>query len=245
VTVTVSHAPDAGGRLSIAIADTGVGIAPEQTHRLFQRFSQADSSINRQYGGTGLGLAICKSLTTLMGGEIGVDSAPGQGARFWFTVAAPASAPAQVEPPLEAPIESAPAKILIVDDAAVNRELVRVLLQVFGHELAEAAGGAEAVAMAAETPFDLILMDLQMPGLDGFAAAREIRATSSVNRQTPIVALSANILPEHLAAAREAGMNDHIAKPIDTRELVTKVARWSDWAEASDAQGGRRARLGR
>jgi CheY-like chemotaxis protein len=102
-----------------------------------------------------------------------------------------------------------------------------VLLSVFGHELSEACGGAEAVLAAAEKPFDLILMDLQMPGMDGLSATKAIRAASPLNRTTPIVALSANILPTHLDACRQAGMNDHIGKPIDTRELLTKVVRWT------------------
>jgi PAS domain S-box-containing protein len=228
VTVTVAHDDRDGGRLKISVTDTGVGIAPERLHRLFQRFSQADGSISRQYGGTGLGLAICKSLTGLMGGEIGVDSAPGLGAEFWFTVKAPACEP-QVACDVEGAraFDAKPARILIVDDSPVNRELVSVLLGVFGHELSEACGGAEAVTAAAETTFDLILMDLQMPGMDGLAATRAIRAGSPKNRATPIVALSANILQTHLDACRAAGMNDHIGKPIDTRELLTKIARWA------------------
>jgi PAS domain S-box-containing protein len=228
VTVTVAHDGVDGGRLKISVTDSGVGIAPERLHRLFQRFSQADGSISRQYGGTGLGLAICKSLTGLMGGDIGVDSAPGLGAEFWFTVKAPACEPEGVTDADGAgAFDARPARILIVDDSPVNRELVTVLLGVFGHDLSEACGGAEAVMAAEQTPFDLILMDLQMPGMDGLAATRAIRAGSPFNRATPIVALSANILPTHLVACREAGMNDHIGKPIDTRELLTKVARWT------------------
>ncbi len=114
----------------------------------------------------------------------------------------------------------------------MNRELVGVLLSVFGHDLTEAGGGAEAVALAGAEAFDLILMDLQMPGMDGLAATREIRRACPLNAETPIVALSANILPMHLEACREAGMDDHIAKPIDTRELLTKVARWTSRAPA-------------
>jgi PAS domain S-box-containing protein len=228
VTVGVAFEPDGGGRLRVSVADTGVGIARDRLGRLFQRFSQADGSINRQYGGTGLGLAICKGLTELMGGEIGVESVEGHGSTFWFTIAAPpcAPAPAAAHEP-EGVFDVRPARILIVDDTPVNRELVSTLLGVFGHDLREASGGEEAVEAAAHAAFDLILMDLQMPGMDGIAATRAIRATSVVNRATPIVALSANILPTHIEACRAAGMDDHIGKPIDTRELLTKVARWT------------------
>ncbi|HZZ87514.1 MAG TPA: PAS domain S-box protein [Caulobacteraceae bacterium] len=238
VSVIVAHAPaDGGGMLKVSVQDTGVGIAADRLPRLFQRFSQGDGSISRQYGGTGLGLAISKSLATLMGGQIGVESAEGQGARFWFSLQAPACARPEA-PDAEVPggIEAQPARILVVDDSPVNRELVGVLLGVFGHELSEASGGAEAVLAASEKPFDLILMDLQMPGMDGLAATRAIRAGASANRTTPIVALSANILPTHLDACRAAGMNDHIGKPIDTRELLTKVARWTAAQPASADQ---------
>ena len=224
VTVSVRYA---SGQLKVHVADTGVGIAPDRIDRLFQRFSQADGSINRQYGGTGLGLAICKSLTNVMGGDIGVTSQPGQGSSFWFTIAAPTCAAAAAAIPDDATPEARPARILVVDDSPVNRELVGVLLSVFGHALTEAGGGVEAVEAATSEAFDLILMDLQMPGMDGLTAAREIRQLCPLNRATPIVALSANILPVHLEACREAGMDDHIGKPIDTRELLTKVARWT------------------
>jgi len=237
VTVTLAHDAADGGRLKISVTDTGVGIAPDRLHRLFQRFSQADGSINRQYGGTGLGLAICRSLTTLMGGEIGVESTSGLGAQFWFTVKAPASDLEAAAEEEASEFYARPARILIVDDSPVNRELVSVLLSVFGHDLTEAAGGAEAVLAAAEKSFDLILMDLQMPGMDGLAATRAIRSASPLNRTTPIVALSANILPTHLEACRQVGMNDHIGKPIDTRELLTKVVRWTgEEATASEPQ---------
>jgi PAS domain S-box-containing protein len=233
VTVTLGYDAKDGGRLKLSVTDTGVGIAPDRLGRLFQRFSQADGSISRQYGGTGLGLAICRSLTTLMGGEIGVESTPGVGAEFWFTVKAPACDPVAAGDEDEGgAFYARPARILIVDDSPVNRELVSTLLNVFGHDLSEACGGAEAVLAAAEKPFDLILMDLQMPGMDGLSATKAIRAASPLNRATPIVALSANILPTHLEACREAGMNDHIGKPIDTRELLTKVIRWTGEAPA-------------
>ncbi len=228
VTVGVSYLAANGGCLRIAVTDTGVGIPAAQTDRLFQRFSQVDGSISRQYGGTGLGLAICRGLAESMGGAIGVESKEGRGSTFWFTVAAPVAelaAPAIIEA-AEA-WHSAPARILVVDDVAVNRELVSAMLGSFGHSLTEAGGGAEAVELALHTPFDLILMDLQMPGMDGLAATRAIRAGSEANGSTPIVALSANVLPTHLDACREAGMDDHIGKPIDPADLLTKVALWT------------------
>jgi len=120
-----------------------------------------------------------------------------------------------------------PASILIVDDVAVNRELVATMLGPFGHALSEAASGAEAVQAALTTQFDLILMDLQMPGMDGYEATRAIRASGGCNSHTPIVALSANVLPEHVAACTLAAIDDHIGKPIQPAELVERVMHWT------------------
>jgi PAS domain S-box-containing protein len=220
------------GRLRVAVIDTGEGIAAERRDRLFQRFSQVDGSVSRVHGGTGLGLAICKSLVELMGGEIGVASEPGRGSTFWFTVAAPeALAVAPTEAADSAHDfeggEARAARILIVDDLSVNRELVRTMLSPFGHAFEEAGNGAEAVQAALRSSFDLILMDLQMPGMDGFEAARTIRATAPLNRATPIIALSANVLPAHVVACQAAGMDDHLGKPIVLTALVSKVAMWA------------------
>ncbi len=237
VTVAVSYLAGGDGALRVSVTDTGVGLAPKEVRRLFQRFSQADGSISRQYGGTGLGLAICKSLAELMGGTIGVESRKGRGSTFWFTIAAPKADLAAPEiGVVDAAADAQPAHVLVVDDVAVNRELVRRMLQAVGHEVTEAGGGAESVEIALHQPFDLILMDLQMPGMDGLAATRAIRATSEANAGTPIVALSANVMPAHLEACREAGMNDHIGKPIDAAELVTKVARWTVGGETADSK---------
>ena len=231
VRVEVSHTAETGGLLRIGVTDTGEGVPVDRQDRLFQRFSQVDASVSRHHGGTGLGLAICMGLTELMGGRIGVDSVEGQGSTFWFTIAAPPAAPLAED--LDEILEwtaMRPCQILLVDDVAVNRELVRTILSPFGHDITEAAGGVEAVEIAHRTPFDLILMDLQMPGMDGLAATRAIRATAELNHRTPILAFSANVLSEHLAACRAAGMNDHIAKPISLADLVGKVAQWSTWA---------------
>ena len=229
ITLAFRYDP-ATSRLRMSVTDTGVGVPPERADRLFQRFSQIDASSSRRHGGTGLGLAISKSLIEVMGGEIGCESAPGAGSTFWFEIPAPAATvsdepPARAAPPAD--IQAPSASILIVDDVSVNRELIAAMLSPFDVTLAEAASGAEAVRATMAQRFDLILMDLQMPGMDGMAATRAIRANSDLNRATPVLAISANVLPEQVAEAREAGMNDHVAKPIDPADLIGKVARWT------------------
>ena len=228
VAVQARYDPIASGRLRLSVTDTGAGIAGDKLDRLFKRFSQVDGSTSRTHGGTGLGLVICKSLTELMGGDIGVESAEGQGSTFWITIPAPLADLAQVVAESDdCDEEMLACRILIVDDLAVNRELISVMLNLFGHTLTEACNGQEAVEAALRTPFDLILMDLNMPGMDGLAATRAIRADSDLNRDTPIVALSANAMASHVADCVAAGMNDHIAKPIDPGTLLSKVAYWT------------------
>ena len=221
-------------RLEIAVSDSGVGIHPDAAGRLFQRFTQADGSISRRYGGTGLGLSICRQMTELMGGGIEVISAPGAGSTFTFTILAP-----PVDAAVDAAMDSEASRtavamademsrILVVDDLEANRELLRALLLAAGqHGMEEAASGPEAIAMAMRQPYDIILMDLQMPGMDGFAAARTIRQLSKENAATPIIALSANVLAEHVDEAQQAGMNDHVGKPIVPAHLFATLNRWS------------------
>jgi signal transduction histidine kinase/ActR/RegA family two-component response regulator len=224
VTVRLTAGP-APGALRFEVADTGIGIAADVQPRLFQRFSQADSSISRSFGGTGLGLAISKALVSRMGGEIGVDSQLGQGARFWITLTAePAALPAPRAPAPEMAGERV-AKVLLVDDHPMNRELGKALLTLAGCEVVTADDGFEALEAVQSGGFDLVLMDVHMPGMDGLAAARAIRALPGAVANTPIVALSADVLPEQIARCRAAGMSDHVAKPIRREELIAAVVR--------------------
>ena len=233
------------GQLKVEVTDSGPGIAPDAAGRLFQRFSQVDDSNTRAHGGSGLGLAICKGLVEMMGGEIGLHSLPHHGSTFWFTV--PAACVAASTPHCAAiggsppDFEGRPLNILLVDDVAVNRELICAMLAPFDIAVTTATGGAEAVACTCAQPFDLILMDLQMPGMDGMAATRAIRANSEANRATPILAISANVLSSQVEAARQAGMNDHIAKPINPTELLTKIGAWAYGAHDDAAARGVRA----
>jgi CheY-like chemotaxis protein len=165
----------------------------------------------------------------MMDGEIGLDSTPGAGSTFWFSVPAPAVGGTLTAPatPVRAQVQTGPLRILVVDDVPMNRELVATMLSPFDVQLVEAANGAEAVEAAARTPFEVILMDLQMPVMDGLAATAEIRARSPLNRLTPILALTANVLPAHIEACRRAGMDDHLGKPIDPEVLISKIAHWT------------------
>ncbi|SFI97451.1 ATP-binding protein [Caulobacter sp. UNC279MFTsu5.1] len=212
------------GELRFEVADTGIGIAPEVQARLFQRFSQADGSISRRYGGAGLGLAISKALIDRMGGEIGVASTLGEGSVFWIELSARAVAPDQAPAPAPAALEAErPPRVLLVDDHPMNRELGHALLTLAGCEVSTADDGAQAVDAARLGGFDLILMDVHMPGMDGLAAARAIRALPAPHGAVPIIALSADVLPDQIARCRAAGMDDHVAKPIRREELVAAV----------------------
>jgi PAS domain S-box-containing protein len=216
-------------KLRFTVTDTGIGIPPDQVERIFQRFSQVDESSTRQYGGAGLGLAISKSLAELLGGEIGVESKLGKGSTFWFTIAAPAVGSEQSKDNAAATLadDLNPLKVLVVDDVEQNRELLRAVLTSFDAEVTEACDGQEAVEVADAQRFDVILMDLQMPRLDGAAAARAIRVKSALNQATPILAITADVFPNAVEACAAAGMNDHIAKPINIENLLSKIEHWT------------------
>ncbi len=236
VTINIGYDAETS-RMRLGVTDTGPGISEEGKARLFERFSQAEVSINRTHGGTGLGLAISRGIIELMGGEIGVDSEPGQGATFWFDVPAPAAVETAVDIDDHPDIDCPPLHILMVDDTAVNRELVKLMLSPLGFQITEAGGGAEGVQIALAERFDLILMDVRMPGVDGLEATRVIRGAGGANSMTPILALTADVQPENAAACLAAGMNDVLAKPISPTELLTKVVHWGAPTDEA-AEGG-------
>ena len=215
-------------RFCVTVTDTGIGIPADKRDRLFQRFSQVDGSYRRGYGGTGLGLAISKSLIEMMDGAIDVESVEGQGSTFWFEVELQrAQAPqtvlfnAGINPPRTG------RHLLLAEDVPLNQDLARALLEAAGHTVDVVADGAEAVRAVQARHYDLVLMDVQMPVLDGMSATRRIRNLESPASAVPIIALTANVLPQQVAEFRAAGMTDHVGKPFRRDELLAAIDRWA------------------
>jgi len=213
-----------GGRLAVSVTDQGPGMSADQQALLFRRFSQVDGSSTRKHGGTGLGLAICMGLVQSMGGEIGVESEPGRGSRFFFEVPAPTATQLMPGPEADGDLFPPGTRVLVTDDHAVNRELVRAILTPLGAEVTEAKDGHEAVALAARAPFDLILMDLRMPGMGGLDAMRAIRDGAGPNQDVPILAFSAGVDELGEAARRTAGFDGDLAKPLMPADLIAAVS---------------------
>ena len=222
-------------RLSFSVTDSGVGMTEEQLAGLFQPFTQADTSTTRKYGGTGLGLVISKLLVEMMGGEIRVKSAPGAGSTFQFTVPlkkadAPETAGEVAQIPETAEGESRDLRglrVLLVEDNEINQEIAVALMESLGVSVLVAGNGAEAVSLLADHDVDGVLMDIQMPVMDGLSAARLIRETGREGvRNLPIIAMTAHAMQEDRSKSLAAGMNDHITKPIDVQELRAKLDRW-------------------
>jgi PAS domain S-box-containing protein len=227
IDVTVTALPAA--RVRLEVSDTGPGVAPQLLPRLFQPFSQADSSTTRQYGGTGLGLSICRQLAELMGGSVGVDSRPGDGSRFWAELplaSAPARRERQGEPSVVANALRG-ARILLAEDNAVNTLVAESMLKQWGAQVTVAANGADAVeaVVREQGGFDAVLMDLQMPVMGGIDATIAIRRNYAA-AVLPIIALTADVLVSERESALHHGMNDFLSKPIDPDRLAHALARW-------------------
>jgi CheY-like chemotaxis protein len=224
--VTIRCAAPRAGILRFEVQDTGVGIPEDLQARIFQRFDQGDASTTRKFGGSGLGLTITRRLAEMMSGDVGVTSEVGVGSTFWLEIAAgPAAARVFAADILEPMLDGL--RILVVEDNATNRMIATKLLEAMGAEVATAADGYLGVEAATAGGFDLILMDVQMPGIDGLEAARRIRALGGPASRTPIVALTANVLSHQRAAYLDAGMDGVVGKPISPAVLVSEIARLS------------------
>jgi CheY-like chemotaxis protein len=211
------------GGWTFGVHDTGIGFDAAAKTRIFDRFAQADDSITRRYGGSGLGLSICVDLVRAMGGELTTTSVVGEGSSFAFEL--PLATAQAVQPP-ETPAQSHCAiRVLLAEDHPVNRKVIELILGEVGVDMVSVCDGRQAIEVYASEPFDLILMDMQMPVMDGLSATREIRALEQrLNRRAcPLIMLTANVLPEHLRASIEAGADRHLGKPIEAARLLSAM----------------------
>jgi len=230
----VQSSTAAGIRVRVEVCDTGIGIDQDTQRRLFTVFEQADNTMARKYGGSGLGLAISKRLVTMMDGEIGVDSTPGVGSTFWFSICLEAGTPEAMPAVAVSPTVDREAglrqrhqgrRILVVEDEPLNQEITRTLLEDAGLQVDIADDGMQALQQAREQAYDLILMDMQMPVMNGIESTRAIRRDSR-NRTTPIVAMTANAYKEDRQICLDAGMDDHVPKPVEPDHLYGTLHRW-------------------
>ncbi len=221
VTLRAWPTDDAVPRLQVEVEDTGIGIAPDAVDRLFTMFEQADIGTARRYGGTGLGLALCRRLVEAMGGAIGVRSTQGVGSVFWFDIPLlPAPRPDREDDKPAPARMTRPLRVLVVDDIATNRELLRTMLSRMGHAPQLAESGIDAIAAVQREAFDVVLMDVNMPDMDGLEATRRIRAMGGLIAATPIFALTAGATAADRDRTLAAGMNAHVAKPVSRAQLA-------------------------
>jgi PAS domain S-box-containing protein len=225
-------------RIVLEIEDTGVGFDEAQGEALFQRFSQADSTITRRFGGTGLGLSICRSLVEMMGGRIEARSTPGKGSLFRVVLplARVADAPAARSEPAALGLER-PLRVLLAEDHPINQKVVQYILEPLGAQLTMVEDGHGALAALAEGGFDLVLMDMQMPGMDGLAATRALRLREAEAglEPTPVIMLSANAMLQHQLDAQDAGADLHLAKPFSAAALLGAIRKALAWGEPGPA----------
>jgi two-component system sensor histidine kinase/response regulator len=252
VSVSGELVRDVGERVVIqfSVSDTGIGIPLDRQKKIFEAFEQADGSTTRQYGGTGLGVAIAREIVTMMGGEIGVVSEPGEGSTFWFTaeIKKCLERVASIEKEDDARRPAAGAhgresrqgrRILVVDDYAINLEVARRHLEAGGHCVTQAGNGQEAIDAFESGNHELIFMDIQMPVMDGIEATRIIRdleKSRGIAKRIPIIALTAHAVKEYIDACLQAGMDDYLIKPVFRKDLLGKVDHWSD-SESPQAGG--------
>ncbi len=223
--------------LLFSVRDTGIGISEEGQQKLFQSFSQVDASSTRQYGGTGLGLTICKQIVEQMGGEIGVTSAIGQGSTFWFTaqfsvqdtttVTQPSVIANDTQENNLVGLKNHQINILIAEDNLVNQQVLLNQLEILGYHADFVVNGEQALAMLSQQNYDVVLMDCQMPVIDGYTATQELRRREGSNRHTVVIALTANAMPEDREKCLASGMDDYISKPINLSLLNALLQRWA------------------
>ena len=231
-------------RLKVAVSDTGIGIPKDMRAKLFRPFEQADATTTRRFGGTGLGLAICRELVELMDGSIEVESVEGEGTTFAFVVTLDPPSAAQGESETLASADwprGHGQTVLVVDDSPVNVRIAALQLERLGYRAEVAHGGSEALARIAKGSFAAALLDVQMPGLYGYAVARTVREREAARGQMrlPIVALTANAEPNEAARCRDAGMDDYLAKPLSIEALGRALAKWlGDGTSPQDAAPG-------
>jgi signal transduction histidine kinase/ActR/RegA family two-component response regulator len=230
--------PDGKVLLRIEVQDTGIGIPQAQTAKIFDPFIQADSSTTRTYGGTGLGLAICKNLVGLLGGEIGLESAANRGSTFWFTVLLKPGAKEKTKHILQDETQTTSIethdtrtlKILIAEDNYLNQQIISWMLAPLNSQFDLVQNGLEAVAAVMRSSYDLVLMDIQMPEMDGVEATKQIRSIRGAVGKTPIIAMTANAMQGDREKYLDIGMTDYVAKPIDQRELLSTITRCAETA---------------
>jgi CheY-like chemotaxis protein len=228
----ISDSTPPSALLRVRVADTGIGMSADVVSRLFSPFFQGDASTTRQFGGTGLGLSICKRLTELMGGTIKVESVPGRGSVFQIELPVGIDTSEQIDLRPHAPASEelrAGTRVLLVEDNLVNQKVAGALLKKLGCELSIANDGAEALTQLAENHFDVVLMDCQMPVMDGLEATRRLRAgeIGDTMRQVPIIAMTANAMQGDREACLACGMDDYLAKPVSNAALKAALLRWT------------------
>ena len=219
-----------GAELHFQVIDTGIGIPKGKQATIFEKFIQADGSTKRMYGGTGLGLAICKQLVELLGGTIGLISSTGQGSTFFFSLVLPqASHPAQLKDPRadKVPEMRADIKVLLVEDNKVNQKVAMAILRKAGCQVDAVENGQDAIQQVAKQAYDIVLMDCQMPVMDGFEATAQIRAMGGAVAQTPIIAITAHAMKDDRKKCLDSGMNDYISKPVSRNELIALINKYA------------------